>query len=104
MFFVEHNIVFHVADHLMDIIKSFDSNSAVLQKMRGDHTKLVNLINGVVGQQAFHQLIDHLKENNFSIMMDESTDVGTVKNLVITVRHLLENCIVDDFLALLEVK
>lgn len=37
-------------------------------------------------------------------MIGESTGIGTTKNLVITVRYLHENEVVDDFLVLLDVR
>lgn len=103
MFFIEHNIAFDVADHLMDLIKSFDKNSPVLQKMTGDRTKVTKLVTNVVGEFSFNELVNYLKLNNFSIMVDESTDVGTKKNLAITVRYMRDGRVTDDFLALLEV-
>lgn len=81
----------------MDLIKYFDPASAAIQKMTGDRTKLVKIITNVVSSFAFEEPVIHLKENKFSIMTDEFTDVGTVKNLVITVRHFQEECVVDDF-------
>lgn len=104
MFSVEHNIPFLVADYLMDLIKPFDPNSPELKKISDDRTKVVKLITVIIGDHSFSELLNHLKSNHFYIMIDESTDIGNTKNLVIIVCYLHENEVVDDFLALLEVK
>lgn len=103
-FFIEHNVPFNTADHLLKLIKSFDPKSEAIQRMSCCRTKLTSLIKSVIGQYAFDSLIDNLKKKKFSLIVDESTDVGTQKNLVVLVRyHNDAHVVVDQFLALLKV-
>lgn len=46
LFLAEHNLPFTCADHLVNLIKSMDENSRVLQKISCGRTKATNLVTG----------------------------------------------------------
>jgi hypothetical protein len=71
--------------------------------MRVGKTKVTRIIREVIGKYAADDQIEFLRNNKFSLLIDESTDVGTKKNLVLISRRLQEDAIVDEFLAVLEV-
>lgn len=67
-------------------------------------TKCTQLIQNVIGETICEETIKKLKEQKFSIIIDEATDRGTVKNLAVVTRLLHKNEPKDFFLALLEPK
>jgi hypothetical protein len=49
-------------------------------------TKCNAVIRNVIGETFKEQLVETLKETKFSILIDESTDISTVKTMCIVVR------------------
>lgn len=101
-FIVEHNIAISAADHLMDLIKGFDKKSAVLQKMSCHRTKCTSIIEDVIGKDTFAEVVKILRENEFSLLIDESNDRGSVKQLVLIARVLVNDEVQDLFVTLLQ--
>lgn len=63
------------------------------------------LIKYVIGAASKEELLECIKNNNFSLLIDESTDISCEKNLCLVARYITEDfCVVDDFLSLLTVK
>lgn len=105
MLLVEHNIPISFSDALVEFIKGLDIDSKVQSLLSCDRTKCSALIKNVIGRVAFEELVLNLREKKFSIIIDESTDIGTEKHLVIVVRYLGDDGKVrDEFLALLKVR
>lgn len=89
-FFAEHDIPFHVADHFADVMKEAFPDSPTAQALTLKRTKLRAIIVNSIGESFEEELIETLRKNKFSIMVDESTDIGTVKVSCIIVRYFDE--------------
>ncbi|XP_071056480.1 uncharacterized protein [Onthophagus taurus] len=69
------------------------------------HTKLTQhataIVKNVLGQQSFDDLCAHLRQNKFSLIVDESTDRTTTKHLCLVIRYLTSKGVKDNFLGLI---
>lgn len=71
--------------------------------MTCDRTKCISIVRNVTGQHCFEELVTTLKDKKFSLLVDESTDVSSIKQLAMIVRYDDQEKIVDQFLALVPV-
>lgn len=103
MFAVEHNLPFLIFEHLPKFICSL-SDKSVLKSVKCSRTKATDLVNSKIGPFAQDLLADILKNNFFSIIIDETTDISTTKCLVIVVRYFsqTEKKVIDSFFGLIE--
>ncbi|XP_031334601.1 zinc finger BED domain-containing protein 5-like [Photinus pyralis] len=85
-FLSEHNISFNSADHLTNLIKSCFPDSKIAQGMSLGRRKATQISKHVIGACAEEEIISYLKCNKFSLIIDESTDISSVKTLCICVR------------------
>lgn len=85
-FMAEHNIPFLAADHLPDLLKECFPDSKILQGINMKRTKTSAIVKNVIGVTAKEELSEILKECKFSILTDESTDIGSVKTSCVVVR------------------
>ena len=106
MFITEHNIAFRTSDHLVSLIKSLSPESNVINKMSCNRTKATAIVTNVIGCTGFESLILKICNQQFSILIDESTDKSSTKHLAIVVRLMDydEYKVRDEFLSLVEVK
>lgn len=102
-FVVEHNIPINVSDHLVSLISSIQLEPKYLEKLTCDRTKCTAIINNVIATTGFEDLVNYLKTNKFSLLVDESTDISSVKNLAMVVRTCQNFEVTDQFLTLLPV-
>lgn len=104
MFISEHNIALLANDHLVALFKSMRPESN-LNYITANCTKTTSIINNVIGQYEFENLLEIMINQKFSIIIDESTDYSSVKHLAIIVRIMdySNYKINDDFLCLLQV-
>lgn len=86
-FMAEHKISHIVMDHLIDLLPKIFPDSNIASKINLKHTKLQAVINNVVGASERECLIEDLKREKFSVMVDESTDVATVKTMCVIVKY-----------------
>ncbi|KAK3912905.1 Zinc finger BED domain-containing protein 5 [Frankliniella fusca] len=87
-FFSEHNVSIMSSDHLVELAKSCFPDSQIAQNMTLDRTKCTAIIQSVLGVVEKEDLSKDLRETKFSVLVDESTDRGNVKNLVIVVHYV----------------
>lgn len=85
-FFAEHNISFLTSDHLIDLLKETFDDSETIQGLNMKRTKTTAIIKNVIGASQKIELANKLKVCKFSIMTDESTDIGTIKTSCVVVR------------------
>lgn len=76
-----------LCDHLVLLIKDILPDSQIANKMQMARTKCTGVIKNVLGQCCFNELTEELKERRFSVLIDESTDIGAVKNMCVCVRY-----------------
>ncbi|CAH0730525.1 unnamed protein product, partial [Brenthis ino] len=84
-FMAEHNILFQTMDHLSEIIKSIP-DSKIASDIKLKRTKCTGVIKNVIGECHKSDLKTLLKTTKFSVLVDESTDISSVKTMCIVVR------------------
>jgi len=99
-FIAEHNIPISATDHLVELIKNLKLEPEALKKITCYRTKATALINNVVGATGFETVINLIKTHKFSLLVDESTDVSSIKYLAL-VRINHEWKVKDYFLQLI---
>lgn len=85
-FLSEHNLPFNVMSHLSDVCKQAFPDSKISQNMNLGRTKTTSIVKNVIGNCHNENLANILKSSCFSIIIDESTDVGCIKTLYICVK------------------
>lgn len=85
-FLAEHNIPYRAVDHLSNLIKNKIPDSKVAKNINLGRTKARGIITNVIGGTHKEELSEKLKKAKFSILVDESTDIATVKQMCIAVR------------------
>lgn len=69
----------NVSEHLTKRVKDIFPDSKIAEEVQMSRTKCSCIIRNVLGQCIFEELV--------SLLIDESTDIGSVKNLCICVRY-----------------
>lgn len=104
-FVAEHNLSFSVADHLPKLIQAVCTDSQIAKKLSLGRTKCTAVINNAIGESNFTKLLQILRESQFSLIVDESTDLGCTKHLCLVARYLdINQDVQDAFLALLPIQ
>lgn len=86
-FVAEHKISHNVMNHLTDLLPKIFPDSIVAKSIKMKSTKVQATINNCIGAAEKCSLVEDLKLQKFSILMDESTDIAVVKTLAIVVRY-----------------
>ena len=104
-FLAEHNIAFNVMDHLSELIPTLFPDSQIASNIKCKRTKATCIVRNVLGAQFHEDLVSQLKTSPFSILLDETTDVSTTKQLCAVVRLFDSSteCIASRFFRLYEV-
>ncbi|CAH1977514.1 unnamed protein product [Acanthoscelides obtectus] len=95
-FIAEHNLAFNVASHLTNLIKSVCPDSKTAEYLSMSRTKARAIVVNVTGKTAEENLIKNLRENEFALLVDESTDKSTIKHLALIARLVNTNYEVED--------
>lgn len=103
LFLAKHNLPFSLATDLQDLIQSIDKDSKIAAKLQFGRGKAHDIITHVTGQVAEDHIINRLKNNKFSLIVDESTDRSTTKHLALIARTAINFKVKDNFLGLLKV-
>ncbi|KAF0688135.1 Uncharacterized protein FWK35_00037515, partial [Aphis craccivora] len=90
-FINEHNIAFLAADHLVDVLKSCFPDSNIAKNLKMKRTKVTAITTNVIGAAQKYSLTEYLKTVKFSILTDESTDIGTIKTSCVVLRFFDKN-------------
>lgn len=85
-FLTEHNIAFLATDHLTDVLKSCFKDSEIAKNISLKRTKTTSITKNVIDYCQKEELVSYLKTVQFSILTDESTDIGTVKSSCVILR------------------
>lgn len=91
-------------DHLSELLKNIGKGSK-LAGLRLHRTKCSKLILDVVAPGMMKELLYDIGDRDYSLILDESTDVSTIKYIAYCVRYFSQkqNKIVTDFLGFNEV-
>lgn len=84
-FIAEHCSLLTV-DYLISILPQLDPLSDALKNLKLQRTKCSMLIKNVLGPSMLADLIEEIGDSPYSIIIDESTDLSTLKVLCIMVR------------------
>lgn len=74
-------------DHLSELLKSLDTKKNVFSSLELHRTKCSMLIRNVIAPTFLKELIEDIGTNPYSIILDESTDIGTHKYMAFCVRY-----------------
>lgn len=77
-FVVEHNLPFQVMDNLSDLVSQASEFSSKPTKTR-------SIVKNVMAKRFHGELVKVLKHVNFSLIIDDSTDIASKKQLAIVV-------------------
>lgn len=104
-FLAEHNLAFLSADHMVPLLKMMFPDSEIAGAVKCSRSKVTAIIKKVFGVQQTENVSNLLNANKFSICVDESTDVSSLKllSIVAKVRHHNDK-IRDVFVALVQVE
>ncbi|XP_026465882.1 uncharacterized protein LOC113369316 [Ctenocephalides felis] len=99
-FIAEHNLGFNVASHLTNLVKSVCPDSKIVEHLSMSRTKARSVIVNVTEKTSEEKL----RENEFALLVDESTDKSAIKHLALITRIVNANYEVEDkFLTLIAI-
>ncbi|KAE8745970.1 hypothetical protein FOCC_FOCC007332 [Frankliniella occidentalis] len=90
-FFTEHNIAIMIADHLVQLVKKIFHDSEIAKKLTLDRTKCTAVVKNVLAKTEKEEIVQDLKTVPFSVLVDESTDVGNIKNMCVLTKYVSPN-------------
>nr|CAI5863198.1 unnamed protein product [Callosobruchus analis] len=104
-FIAEHNLPFCLIDHFPDLLRSVCSDSAIAKKIKCGPTKVKSILTQITAVSERQKILNLMKTNKFSIIVDESMDHSCSKNVSLIVRVNCENISIRDyFLALIPIQ
>lgn len=103
-FVAEHNLPMSIMTHLPQLIKSVCSDSDIAKHIACSRTKTTAILKKVIGETSKEELINSLKTQKFSLIVDESTDRGCTEHLCLLARLIHGSKANDIFLGLVPVQ
>ncbi|KAK4329212.1 hypothetical protein Pmani_000440 [Petrolisthes manimaculis] len=100
-----HNVSFNVMDHLSEVLKDAFNDSKIAQEFTLKRTKATAVVRNVISKSYKEELANKLRKTMFSVLTDESTDIGSIKTSCVVVRFFDSdiNCVESKFWELCEV-
>lgn len=87
-YLAEHKIAFSSSDHLVGVCQTAFPDSKIAEKLKLGRTKATAIVKNVIGRFEGECLVKTLKQSKFSIIIDESTDIGCSKSMAMCVPTL----------------
>jgi len=87
-FFAEHNVAFSIVDHLIPLLKDICVDPEVVKDITLARSKCTKIIKNVIARRKVEKIVETLKTNKFSVLLDESTDISDTKLLCILVKYV----------------
>lgn len=97
-------IPIRVIEHMPQLIQTICPDSQIAKEIKCGRTKLTSVIKNVTGKQSTEQLITHLQNSKFSLVVDKSTNMSCFKHLCVVARTLVEDEVKDCFLGLIKLE
>lgn len=95
-FVAEHNLAFTITDHLVKLMSAVCYDSKVGKGLTCGRTKANGIVRNVIGAENFKVVCDNLRGKKFSLIVDESTDLSSLKHLCLVVRYVNDDDRVQD--------
>lgn len=86
-FMAEHGTPFKQADHLIEVLKNMFPDSDIAQNMTFKKTKVSYLMRDGIALEEREEIAKICRENVFSLLIDESTDISVSQILAVMVRY-----------------
>ncbi|XP_050316342.1 uncharacterized protein LOC126750689 [Anthonomus grandis grandis] len=102
-FLAEHNLPMNLMEHFIDYLNAVGTDSDIVKQMKCKRTKMSRVLQKLTGLSQESWLLGLMRDNKFSIIIDESTDNSCTKHLCLVVRMCINFDIEDNFLALIPV-
>lgn len=104
-FIAEHNLPFLVMDHLAELLSSVCLDSVIAANVQCKRTKTTCIIQNVLGPHFHSEVVNAVKQQPYSLLVDESTDMSTMKQLCVVVRYYDESLmkVTSRFFSLIDV-
>ena len=92
-------------DHLSELLSSVCPDSPIAANVQCKRTKTTCIIKNVLGPHFHSAVATTLQQNPYSLLVDESTDVASMKQLCVVVRYFDEslNRVSTRFFSLIDV-
>lgn len=105
-FLHEHNLPFLLINHLVLLLVSIFPKSDVAKGLKCNRTKATQMTKDCFAQEQLITIANTFKDQHFSLIIDETTDVSTQKSLVLIARYFdnHQQRSRDMFIGLLRVK
>lgn len=105
LFVAEHCAV-RVADHLSDICTACFSDSKGCSNLKLKRSKCIGVIKHVLAPHFDEELLLDIGERKFSLLIDESNDISTIKVLGLVIRYYsdVKQRVIVTFLDFIELK
>ncbi|XP_061724987.1 uncharacterized protein LOC133530945 [Cydia pomonella] len=100
-FVAEHNLPYAITDHLTKLIVKTCPDSKIAESLKCSRPRVQAIVDNVIGEESFKALCEDLRNNKFSLIIDESTDRSTTKHLCLVVRYVKNYQVRDSFLGLI---
>ena len=86
-FLAEHSLPFQLMDHLSELLSSVCPDSNIAANIKRKRSKITCIIKNVLGPYFHNGVSTFLQKNPYSLLVDESTDVASMKQLCVVVRY-----------------
>ena len=82
-FIAEHNLPISLSDDLVELLRSLFPHDTPLTNVRLGKQKATNVIRQVIGFDYLFEAVSALRSRMFSMIIDETTDLSTIKQLAV---------------------
>lgn len=79
-FVAEHNLPYAISDHLTKLIVKTCPDSKIAESLKCSRPRVQAIVDNVIGEESFKALCEDLRNNKFSLIIDESTG-GVLLNI-----------------------
>ena len=86
-FISEHNFSFNIMDHFSDLLPKLCPDSEIATILNANVPKQKSIVNSALSPHFHEEHVRCLQNTHFSVIIDETTDVSTCKELAIVTRH-----------------
>ena len=101
-FVAENHLPMALSDNFNKLVPAMFPDSAIAKEFRCARTKTSQLIHQALGDTLRENIVDKMKSTFFTLMIDESTDVSVIRQMVIMARVFNEDEVKTDLYKIVE--